>query len=233
MWVSAFEAAGITQTPENGFGTTPLTRYRRHILMLHPDIVILYDELEAKETVRWDWLLHSPTEFSIDSNRQTVTTHNTEKAFTATTSLFCNEQITLSQTDRFTVPPVSSSDTTYPNQWHLTACIDGKEKTRILAIIRITPANDTPVQIQQTGNILTCGHWTIEAELDASSPAILNVTHNMKKSSFHYGNTSPVLNGQSYIPACPDASILYDKINGKYTVTEQADYQPASTRIAR
>lgn len=201
--------------------------------MLHPDIVVLYDELEAKEAARWDWLLHSPTKFSIDNNLQTVTTCNTEKVFTATTSLFSNEQITLSQTDRFTVPPASSSDTTYPNQWHLTACIDGKEKVRILAIIQIKTDNDTPTPIHQMGNILTCGHWTIEAELDASSPAMLNVTHSMKKSSFHYGDTSPVLNGQPYMPACPDASILYDKVNGDYTVTEQADYQPASTRITR
>ena len=233
MWVSAFEAAGITQTPENGFGPTPLTRYRRHVLMLHPDIVVLYDELEAQEAARWDWLLHSPTKFSIDNNLQTVTTCNTEKVFTATTSLFSNEQIILSQTDRFTVPPASSSDTTYPNQWHLTACIDGKEKVHILAIIQIKTDNDTPTPIHQMGNILTCGHWTIETELDASSPAMLNVTHSMKKSSFHYGDTSPVLNGQPYMPACPDASILYDKVNGDYTVTEQADYQPASTRITR
>ena len=232
MWVEAFEAAGITQTPENGFGSTPLTLYRRHVLMLHPDIVVIYDELEAKEAVRWDWLLHSPTEFSIDSNRQTVTTCNTEKAFTATTSLFSNEQITLSQTDRFTVPPPGASDTTYPNQWHLTACINGKAKTRILAVIQIKPDNDTPVKIQRNGNILTCGYWTIEAGLDASSPAMLNVTHSMKKSSFHYGNASLVLGGQSYVPADRSSSILYDKINGEYLVMEQADHRPLSTRAS-
>ena len=164
--------------------------------------------------------------------RQAVTTCNTEKAFTATTSLFSNEQITLSQTDRFTVPPTEASDTTYPNQWHLTACIDGKAKTRILAVIQIKPDNDTPVKIQRNGNILTCGYWTIEAGLDASSPAMLNVTHSMKKSSFHYGNASLVLGGQSYVPADRSSSILYDKINGEYLVMEQADHRPLSTRAS-
>lgn len=60
MWVKNFENAGIAQTPENGFGTTPLTKYRRQVLMLYPDIVLVYDELEASEPVRWEWLLHSP-----------------------------------------------------------------------------------------------------------------------------------------------------------------------------
>ena len=47
MWVDYFKQAGIEQTPENGFGATPLTKYRRHVLMLHPHTVIVYDELEA------------------------------------------------------------------------------------------------------------------------------------------------------------------------------------------
>lgn len=231
MWIAAFEAAGITQTPDNGFGATPLTRYRRHILVLHPDIVVIYDELEAREAVRWEWLLHSPTEFDIDNNSHTVVTRNTEKAFTATTRLFSNEQIGLSQTDLFTVPPLGSSGALYPNQWHLTARIEGQAKTRILAIIQLKSDNDTPVKIQQNGNILTCGYWTIEAELDASLPAMLNATHSMKKSSFHYGSKSPVLDGRPYMPTGQDSSILYDKTDGKYLVTEQTDHRPISTRI--
>ena len=31
MWVGYFKQAGIEQTPENGFGATPLTKYRRHV----------------------------------------------------------------------------------------------------------------------------------------------------------------------------------------------------------
>ena len=72
MWVDYFKQAGIEQTPENGFGATPLTKYRRHVLMLHPHTVIVYDELEASEAVRWEWLLHSPTEFKIDAVKKTL-----------------------------------------------------------------------------------------------------------------------------------------------------------------
>ena len=42
---------------------------------------------------------------------------------------------TLSQTDRFVVPPAITG-AEYPNQWHLTARVDGCSATRFLAIIR-------------------------------------------------------------------------------------------------
>ena len=105
MWVGYFKQAGIEQTPENGFGATPLTKYRRHVLMLHPHTVIVYDELEASEAVRWEWLLHSPTEFKIDAVKKTLSTDNKTKGWVAVTQLFGGHVFTLSQTDRFVVPP--------------------------------------------------------------------------------------------------------------------------------
>ena len=105
MWVGYFKQAGIEQTPENGFGATPLTKYRRHVLMLHPHTVIVYDELEASEAVRWEWLLHSPTEFKMDATKKTLSTNNKIKGWMAVTQLFGGHVFTLSQTDRFVVPP--------------------------------------------------------------------------------------------------------------------------------
>lgn len=100
MWVGYFKQAGIEQTPENGFGATPLTKYRRHVLMLHPHTVIVYDELEASEAVRWEWLLHSPTEFKMDATKKTLSTNNKIKGWMAVTQLFGGHVFTLSQTDR-------------------------------------------------------------------------------------------------------------------------------------
>ena len=237
MWVEAFAAAGITQTPENGFGATPLTRYRRHVLMLHPDIVLIYDELEAGEPVRWDWLLHSPTKFDIDNSLLKVNSGNVKVnsggvklTFTATAQLFSNDAMELSQTDRFVVSPTPEPNPSYPNQWHFTACINGKTRTRILAIIQVKPGSDSPEKIERNGNILTCGNWTIEAELDAALPARLSVGHQMKKCVFGYGEENLLLNGESYSRMYRGSSVLYDKANGEYNVIEQKDYLPASTR---
>lgn len=136
MWVGYFKQAGIEQTPENGFGATPLTKYRRHVLMLHPHTVIVYDELEASEAVRWEWLLHSPTEFKMDVTKKTLSTNNKTQGWVAVTQLFGGHVFTLSQTDRFVVPPAITG-AEYPNQWHLTARVDGCSATRFLAIIQV------------------------------------------------------------------------------------------------
>lgn len=218
MWITAFQTAGITQTPENGFGATPLTKYRRHVWMLHPDIVVIYDDLEASEPVRWDWLLHSPTRFGIDESLQTVSTANTEKGFTAVTQLFCNNKMTLSQTDKFTVPPKDTPDPAYPNQWHMTARVEEQSRTRILAIIQVKADGEKAEVIRQNGNTLTCGSWVIKAELDASLPATVNISHLIKKCTFGGDDKS---------------SLLYDKINGEFGSEEQTDYLPISTRISK
>lgn len=38
---TSFENAGISQTPEYGFGDNPLNNYRRHIFMLRPNKVVI------------------------------------------------------------------------------------------------------------------------------------------------------------------------------------------------
>lgn len=230
MWVKAFEAAGIAQTPENGFGTTPLTRYRRHVLMLHPDIVVIYDEMEASEKVRWEWLLHSDTPFDIDASNRTLTTKNTVKNFSTVTRIFSNDVPELTQTDQFVVPPAGTPAPAYPNQWHLTARIEGKEKTRILAIIQVKNDGDASEEVNFDGHSITCGNWNIKAELDSSQPAALNISHKIKRCIFSYSPENPVIEGDVYVRTYDSSSLLYDKIDGEYSIVEQQDYQMASTR---
>lgn len=231
LWTTAFEAAGITQTPENGFGTTPLTLYRRHLLMLHPNIVLVYDELEANEAARWEWLLHSPVEFSISPDGTTFSTRNENKGFIAVTQLFSNDAYVVSQTDKFVVPPTGSS---YSNQWHLTACIEKKSQVRLLAVIQVNPEDKQVHAVNRNGNTLTFGKWTVEAELDASQPAALQVSHTDIPVLFSYGNNNPLLDGESFPRHYNGSSLLYDAApSGEYRITEQEDYLPSSTRTLR
>ena len=233
MWLESFKAAGITQTPENGFGATPLTKYRRHVLMLHPDIVVIYDELEASEPVVWSWLLHSPTKFTPDNSLRTVTTTNTAKDFTTVTQLFTSSAVALQQTDQFVVPPKPLPDPAYPNQWHLNVSVEKQPKVRFLAVIQVKPGKEAPEEIVRNGNTLTLGRWTIETELDANQPAQLTVRHEMKKSVFSYGTENPMLDGVPHARTYRGSSLLYDKVNGEFTVTEQKDYLPVSTRAGQ
>lgn len=228
MWVGYFKQAGLEQTPENGFGATPLTKYRRHVLMLHPYTVIVYDELEASEAVRWEWLLHSPTEFKIDATKKTLSTNNKTKGLVAVTQLFGGHVFTLSQTDHFVVPPAITG-AEYPNQWHLTARVDGCSATRFLAIIQV--GDEAVPAIYRDGDTFNVGDWTIKAVLDASKAPELTVSHHTEQAVFSYGTDNPALNGYFYSRQYMGSSLLYDEIDGAYQVVEMTDRSPISTRV--
>lgn len=230
QWVSAFANAGITQTPGNGFGTTPLTKYRRHLLLLHPNTVVIYDELEASEPVRWDWLLHSPTPFTIDANRHTLSTTHPSKGFTSVTQLFSESLNGMSQTDEFVIPPLAVASPSYPNQWHLTATFTPSARNRILAIIQLNASAKDISPIIRQGDTFQCGDWNIKAILDGTQPAELVITNRTHEAVFSYSPHNPMIGGSTYLRKYRYSSLLYDETNKRYGVTEQTDYIPASTR---
>lgn len=228
MWVDAFAKAGITQTPQNGFGNTPLTRYRRHVAMLQDGIVVIYDELEASETARWDWLLHSDTKFDISGATIRV---NSGNALTEVT-LLSKEAPALSQTSDFVVPPAIRGER-YPDQWHLSARIDGTDKTRILAVIQTKSADDDLKQTKQLPDGVTIGNWTITAELDASKPAAMKIVNSRTSTGLSFGNDDFMIEKTEYRRAYAGSTIIVDKENKTLRATELTDITPANSRAAR
>lgn len=233
MWIKNFANQHLEQSAENGFGETPLTLYRRHIFLLHPDKVLIYDEMEAKKPVRWDWLLHSPVPFTINDRTKQLITRNEEKQFEAVTQLFSSQDCTLTQTDRFVAPPDETKAVrgeALANQWHLTAGFAPTKRNRILTIIQVQADGKTASEIVREGDDrLRCGDWIIEAELDTRKPASLQIYNENNKAKFSYGKSSLLLEGKSYKPATKEASVLFDNIEGKWQVREMADRKPQLT----
>ena len=56
QWWDRVKEAGVDWQEQ--FGDNSLKRFRRHLLFLRPSLIVVYDELEASEPVRWDWMLH-------------------------------------------------------------------------------------------------------------------------------------------------------------------------------
>lgn len=217
LWVKAFADAGIAQTPEYGFGKTPLKKYRRHMLMLYPNILVIYDELEASAPTRWDWLLHSNTKFEIDQTAHTLTTSNATKGFVARTQLFSADDMTISQTDQFVCDPDGGVSAKYPRQWHMTAQIPDRSATRVLAIVQVGDNKDALLPVTQIGNIFTIGDWTIEASMASISTAALKITNaSLPEVRFVYD----ALNNSS----------LYDTVSGSMLTQTQTDRTPIMTR---
>lgn len=229
-WVENFAAAGITQTPENGFGATPLTKYLRHVWMLHPTIIVIYDELEASEPVCWDWLLHSPTAFCLDPNGATVSTTNKEKGFVTQAHLFSGKVFRFSQTDQFRVPPTSTPTAAYPNQWHLNATVEKSPANRFLSIIQVYERGEQPYTIYKEGNEFKIGDWVIHSELNPENQPSVTITHTTDDVLFNYGTGDVTLPGSVYQRKYPFSSVLYDKNKGVAQLWEETDFSPKHTR---
>lgn len=233
MWQKNFANHNLEQSRENGFGETPLKKYRRHIFLLHPNIVVIYDELEAGKAVRWDWLLHSPVKFQIDEATSTLTTRNKKSRYTSVARLFSEQKCTISQTDKFAAEPntkagVRGEDFTAP--WSLTASYAPSKTNRILTIIQVEADGNRIVDIKHAdSNSFQYGDWKIEAELNTKRPASLYIRNSKTQATFSYGKEKPVMNGQVYESKDKNSSILYDSFDGKWEVQEMKDRPAQAT----
>lgn len=232
MWERNFANQKLEQSPENGFGKTPLKKYLRHIFLLHPNIVVIYDELEATKAVRWDWLLHSPVKFSMDETSAKLTTENKKENLTSVAQLFSEQKCSLTQTDQYAVEPntknaVRGED--FSKQWSLTASFDRCKTNRILTIIQVQADGKQAVEISRTGNNLQCGNWMIEAELGSKKPASLYIRNTENQATFSYGKKNPEINGKVYPYQEAGSSVLYDQIDGAWKTQEMTDREKQTT----
>lgn len=227
MWVTAFANAGITQTPDNGFGTTPLTRYRRHIMMLQGGITVIYDELEASEAATWDWLLHSDTQFTIDNDECAVSV--TSARSTSKVTLLSSEKPEMKQTNKFVVPPATQGEQ-YPDQWHFSAVWSGTDKIRVLAVIQTADINDGLPRTTRSGDTVEIGSWQISAELDACKAPSLTIKNTRTQTGLSYGNGTFELGSKIYSRNYSGSTIIVDKSNGVIQTTELVDTPPANSR---
>lgn len=226
MWERNFANQKLEQSRENGFGETPLKKYRRHIFLLHPDKIVIYDELEADKAVRWDWLLHSPVKFDIDEATAKLTTKNEKKHFNSVAQLFSEQKCDITQTDQYLAAPntknaVRGED--FTPQWSLTAGFSPCKANRILTVIQVQEDGQHAAEIFRSGNSLQCGDWSIEAELNTKRPASLYIHNTKSKATFSYGKKETVINGEKYSCKDKEASLLYDIFDGTWNIEEMND----------
>ena len=189
-----------------------------------------YDELEASEPVRWDWLLHSPERFSIDGASLGVTSEFPESGCAAAVNFFSGAALSLSQTDEFFSPPVPEDPERYPAQWHLTAMAENIPALRVLAVIRIGDSLGSLPSVSRSGNVIVCGAWQIEAALRADEDERLLVRNTQNGAVYSYGYDNPVLGGQEYSRTYNLSSVLYDTKDGVFGISEMYDRSPISTK---
>ena len=218
MWHKKISQQGLCQSRENGFGATPLKNFKRHILFLYPDIIVIYDDLEASKAVTWNWLLHSPVKFDIDGNK--LTTLNQKEYFCAVAEIFSNTPCTIEQTDKY----VADFDTThaqrgedFSKEWSLTANFKNAKANRILTIIHVHNTDKHPINIVRLeGNKFQIGSWVVEAELNVRHTARLQISNENNATLFSYGRKEIEADGKRFICHDKETPILYDQFEDKW-----------------
>lgn len=211
MWLTNFKNAGVEQTPENGFGPTPLTRYYRHLVMLQPGIAVIYDELEASEAARWEWLLHSPVQFDIDAANGVLITENQNDRTHCRVTLFTSSEAEMAQTSKFLVPPAVQG-AAYPDQWHFTAKIDNKPAARVLAIIQPSNIADEFSEVRRDGDGYAIDDWRVTASLDPAASATLHIENVKTGAVLDVGTSATVgtVAGASYRRGYTSSTLIVD-----------------------
>lgn len=226
-WIKAFAAAGISQTPQYGYGETPLNCYKRQIFMLRPNKIVIYDELGADKPATWQWLLHSPVEFHVSGTKIT-TTYPEKGGFTSVAQIFSDQAVNITATDKW-FPGGEPVGADLEKRWHLTANFGASMQNKILTVIQVSDDGQVD-NIWRVDDHFKLGDWEVEAELSADKPAAISITNQSTGTVFNNSSQAPLIGGTVYQRQQENSSVLYDAIRGEKQVQEIGDKKLQGTR---
>lgn len=210
-----------------------LKTFRRHLIMLRPDIVVIYDELEAEKPVEWAYLLHAYNEIVLDQKHQILTTTNLKGH--ARVHLTGSSQLNWSVTDEYEVPAenwrlqedAEGELKEYTNDaWHFAARSEKTSKMRFLAVYQVRPKQGEAKPefnfLQFPGpDTVRVGKWEITAALDVNAPARIEILNTVDAVAFNSDGRTIELAGQTFTGSEPGAALLVEK-TGKVSQVQEA-----------
>lgn len=213
-------------------------KFYRHLLLLKPDIVVVYDELEAERDVSFSWLIHSMKPILLDSSTNTFA--STFDHVSGRGKLWSSSPVQWALTDEFEVPAVNwrkSRDRSgnlkqYDDeQWHLKATNrSGTSSIRFLALIQLSGKNTIPEFVSQSAKTdkveVTVGKWRISANLSNNVSQGLLVTDTTQTAAFTTHDLSISLRGKSFRGRVPGSAKLLERVDGDITFIESTDQLP-------
>jgi hypothetical protein len=218
-----------------------LTRFRRHVMLLRPSTVVVYDELVADHDAEWSWLLHSMEPVQLMANRHCLFASAGEAR--SRVDLFGSVPLRFELTSHFAVPAVNWRDkfnrdgeklNYADNQWHFTAVSGSKTPAmRFLAIIQIHQAGDAggfaEMKADQEG-WMAADQWRIRAQLDAAQTAYLEIRLADGSAGLVTGKSHLTLDGKSYNSKRLGSALLVEKTADDLIVQEAVDELPEAAR---
>ncbi|MCK5208534.1 MAG: hypothetical protein KAQ79_10950, partial [Cyclobacteriaceae bacterium] len=223
--------------PAKNHADAGLNKFRRHVLMLRPSTVVIYDELETEQPSHFTFLLQNRDLLLLDKKHNVIASNEFSEA---RAKLYASQSIDHVLTDKFADPPVNWRRKTnpdgslyeYQNQWHYQAT--NKEKTnkiRFLAVIQVRAEKDglfyNDIVVEREGDKFLVGDWEIMAEMNANNPALTSVKSKDGSAAFTSSGMLEV-NGKHYDGSVLGSTKLLEKINGKSDLQEAVDEVPES-----
>lgn len=212
----------------------------RHIILLKPDVVIIYDELESGQDVQWSWLIHSLQEMNMDTVSHTFSTEL--PGVKGIGKMYQSQSAKWELADTSDVPAVNwrnakhtdgTSKTYDAPQYHLKVSSHQKSKRmRILTILQISPNADpdrilSDSQPDENEKVdLTIGQWNIAASLNSNFAAELVVRKTDETAAFSIYPKEIKLNGKIIREKQANSSLLAEEKNGKTIIQEVIDSMP-------
>ena len=171
------EKNGIAQDSASGFGDSGLKKYERHLVFVRPDIVVVYDVLQAENPSVWTMLLHTVEKSSLADSLALQL--NTERSV-ARADVFGSVPLRAELTDKFFSPAVDFKKkykNGTPLQYHASFSNAAKVRNmRFLTVIRMSDKGSDLCPLVCTGKgKWTVGNVSIEAQLDAGKLVMLKV----------------------------------------------------------
>lgn len=221
------------------YGQAGLTCFRRHIALLRPSTLVIYDELEADHPAQWSWLLHSPGKISLDAANNRlfagVETAGSQVDFSGSVPL------SFKVDNRFDPPALNWRKRTYngklrqyPDQWHavITSGVNAS-RMRYLAVIQVRSPGDRNAFDETTStsnSSFQIGPWSIYADLDPSRSPALEI-HSLDGKAVLAANTPFVdVAGERYRAKNSKSTILVELLPDK-TIFQESTETSAYTKL--
>lgn len=194
LWLERARLSGTQFTPEKGWDENKLDFFRRHIIQLGSSgLFVVYDELVAKEQVRWNYLLHTveyPMKVSETESGLRIFGKNKADGVSVA-HLFSSHKMSYEQTDTFFVAAVDWKKRlgkTLSNHYHLNVTTEPCNKVTFLNIIDVHGNNRTDAKIIYKNNCITVYDWVIKCNLEVNEKPFIHIEnkHNGVSLDFNY-----------------------------------------------
>lgn len=162
-------------------------KFRRHLALLRPNVVVVYDELEADKDVTWTFQLNGlqGSAMKLDASTSNTLTANT-KVCDAKAQVFGSSKLNVSLTDTSYIKPFDwlnpqrgrAPKKFEKNQYHAKfENVEKCRKMRFLTLIQIDESNSMKFMDVKpdADGLITVGGYVIKAELDLNKDARLEI----------------------------------------------------------